>query len=168
MSKAWRLTCASLAVTGARQTRRKRAKETIVATVRKESIIDVPVEQAWDALADWGALHERVAVGFVTDLQIDAGDRVITMFNGAVVRERLVTLDERERRLVWSIVGDPYEHHNASAQVRAENAARTRFVWTADFLPDELATTMDALMERGTAAVRSTLERALAGAGGRR
>jgi hypothetical protein len=168
MSKASRFARASLTVRGARQTHHKRAKETIVATVRKETIIDVPVEQAWDALADWGALHERVAVGFVTDLQLDGGDRVITMFNGAVVRERLVTLDERERRLVWSIVDDPYEHHNASAQVRAENAARTRFVWTADFLPDELATPMDALMEQGTAAVRSTLERAPAGTSERR
>ena len=66
--------------------------------------------------------------------------------------------DDGARRLVWSVVDGPYTHHNASAQVFAEGDARTRFVWIADFLPHELAPHIDALMERGTAVLKATLE----------
>lgn len=56
--------------------------------------IDVTPAAAWDALRDWGALHTRLAAGFVTDSVIDREDGVITSFDGSVVRERLVSCDE--------------------------------------------------------------------------
>ena len=43
------------------------------------------------------------------------------------------------RRVAWSVVGGRLSHHNASAQVFAEGRRRDRFVWIADFLPDEHA-----------------------------
>lgn len=133
-----------------------------MASIRREIIIDASAGETWAALRDWGRLHERLAPGFATDTRLDGDDRVVTFFNGSVVRERLVDLDEDTRRLAWSIVDGPYSHHNGAAQVLAEGADRTRFVWTTDLLPDELATTTDALMERGLGVIKETLERAAA------
>jgi hypothetical protein len=131
-----------------------------MATIYKERHIDVPVEDAWDALADWGALHERLVPGFVTDAHLDGIDRIVSFFNGVTARERLVSSDAQARRLVWSIVDGPYSHHNGVAQVLAHPEGGTRFVWIADLLPDDLAQPTDAMMERGIDTVRQTLESA--------
>ena len=129
-----------------------------MASVRKEVVIDTTPERAWDALRDWAAVHQRLVPGFVVDARLDGEDRVVTFFNGAVVKELLVDLDDDARRLVWSVVDGPYTHHNASAQLFADGDAKTRFVWIADFLPHDVAPHIDAMMERGTAVVKATLE----------
>jgi uncharacterized protein YndB with AHSA1/START domain len=130
-----------------------------VASIRKERTIAASPEAVWDAVRDWGALHERLARGFVTDIQVDeSGDRVVTFFNGAVARERLVDLDDGERRLVWSIVDGPYTHHNGVAQVLTGEDGTARFVWTADLLPNEAGPATERMMERGMEAARETLE----------
>lgn len=128
-----------------------------VATVRKERLIDAPAEQVWDALRDWGAIHERLVPGFVTDARLDGEDRVVTFFNGAVVREVLIDSDDEERRLVWSVVDGPYTHHNGAAQVFAEGE-RTRFVWTADLLPNEAAAPTAEMMEQGIEVLKKAQE----------
>lgn len=132
-----------------------------MATIRKEITIDVPPEDAWAALRDWAALHTRLAPGFVTDLRLEDGHRVLTFFNGAVVRERLVAIDEQDRRLVWSIIEGPYAHHNGAAQVHTASADTTRFVWIADFLPDDMASRTEAMMQQGINTIKATLEASL-------
>ena len=91
-----------------------------MASIRKEILIDASPDEVWAAVRDWGALHTRLVPGFATDTRLDGEDRIVTFFNGSVVREVLVDLDDEARRLAWSIVGGPYTHHNASAQVFAE------------------------------------------------
>lgn len=129
-----------------------------MACVRNAVVIDARPQDAWAALRDWGAVHRRLVPDFVVDARLDGEDRIVTFFNGAVVRELLVDLDDEARRLVWSVVEGPYTHHNASAQVFAEGEDRTRFVWIADFLPDDVAPRIDELMERGIGVVKATLE----------
>ncbi len=129
-----------------------------MATIRKERSINAPAEEVWDALRDWGALHELVP-GFVVDTRLDEDDRIVTFFNGAVAREVLVSLDDEERRLVWSVVDGPYTHHNGAAQVIAEGDG-CRFVWTADLLPEEAAAPTAEMMERGIEVVKETQEAA--------
>ena len=129
-----------------------------LASIRKERKIDASPEDVWDALRDWGAVHERLVPGFVVDTKLDGEDRLVTFFNGAVAREVLIDLDEESRRLVWSIVDGPYTHHNGAAQVFAEDDGAARFVWTADLLPNEAAEVTDAMMERGVETVKRTLE----------
>jgi hypothetical protein len=75
-----------------------------MATIHEEIHIDAPPELCWDAVRDWGALHERLAPGFVTDTQLDGGDRIVTFANGMVMREVLLGLDDERRRLAWTIV----------------------------------------------------------------
>ena len=101
--------------------------------------------------------------GFATDARLDGGDRIVTFSNGSVLRERLVDLDDDARRLVWSIADPPYIHHNASAQVFADTAGRSRFVWIADFLPNELADRAAPLMEQALGVIKRTLETGQAG-----
>jgi carbon monoxide dehydrogenase subunit G len=131
-----------------------------MASVHKAIDIEARPEDAWDALRDFGAVHDRLVPGFVVDLKLDGQDRIVTFFNGAVVRERLVAVDEDQRRLAYTVVDGPLgsTHHNASAQVLESGDGRTRFVWTTDVLPDELAPTISDLMDRGLAVIRQTLE----------
>jgi uncharacterized protein YndB with AHSA1/START domain len=131
-----------------------------MASIRKERTIEAAPEAVWDALSDWGAIHERLVPGFVVDTRLDGEDRLVTFFNDAVARERLVDLNPEDRRLVWSIVDGPYTHHNGAAQVFANDDGTARFVWTADLLPEEIAQVTAEMMERGIDIVKQTLEAA--------
>ena len=134
-----------------------------MASIRQEILIDASAERVWDALRDWGRLHERLVPGFAADARLDGEDRIVTFANGSVLRERLVDLDDDARRLVWSIADPPYAHHNASAQVLADGADRSRFVWTADFLPHDLGDRAAPLMEQALGVIKRTLESARPG-----
>lgn len=130
-----------------------------MATIHEEVLIDVEPATAWDALADWGGLHERLARGFVTDTRLDGADRIVTFASGAELREVLITSDAEARRLVWSVVGGPYTHHNGAAQILGAPEGQTRFVWIADLLPDAAAAPTAQAMRLGLAAIKETLER---------
>lgn len=132
-----------------------------MASIYKERHIDATLEDAWAALADWGALHERLVPGFVTDAQLDGEDRIVKFAAGMTVRERLISCDAQARRLVWSIIDGPYTHHNGAAQVSEHLGGGVRFVWVADLLPNELAEPTRELMEQGIDAVKRTLEGAV-------
>ena len=128
-----------------------------MASICQEVVIAARPDQVWAALRDWGALHRRLAPGFVTDCRLDGEDRIVTFAGGLVLREVLVALDDERRRLVWTVVDGPYTHHNGAAQVHAEGA-RSRFVWTADLLPHELAAATAQAMEQGLLTIKRTLE----------
>jgi carbon monoxide dehydrogenase subunit G len=132
-----------------------------MASIHREVVIDVPAEQTWAAMRDVGALHTRLVTGFVTDCKLDGDARIVTFANGMVVRELIVDVDDDDRRLVWSAVGGTLTHHNASAQVFADGAGRSRVVWIADLLPHELAPAIAAMIDEGTHAMKQTLESAI-------
>lgn len=129
-----------------------------MASIRREVAITASAEIVWDALRDVGAIHRRLAPGFVTDVKLEEGARIVTFGNGLVVREIIVDIDETSRRLVWSAVSPRLTHHNASAQVFPEGEARCRFVWIADLLPNEMAQHIQSMMEEGLAAIKRTLD----------
>src|SRR5437588_9924482 len=95
-----------------------------MATIRKAIRVKATVEQVWDALRDIGALHTRLVPGFVVDTKLEPGARIVTFANGAVARELIVTVDEVERRLVRSVVGGRFTHHNAHEQALEEAEKR--------------------------------------------
>ncbi len=128
-----------------------------MASIRKEIVIHVRPERVWDAVRDIGALHTRLVPGFVTDVRMDDGARIVTFGNGMVAREIIVSIDEFRRRLVWSIVGGPLTHHNGSVEVLAEGAD-SRFVWTTDLLPNEMESAIDGMMEQAMPIIKATVE----------
>jgi hypothetical protein len=129
-----------------------------MATIRKELQLELPAERVWDAVRDIGALHTRLVPGFVVDTRLEPGARVVTFGNGMVVRELIVDRDDAARRLAWSARGGRLTHHNASVQVFADGDQRSRLVWIADLLPDELAGDIRAMIEQATAIMKKTLE----------
>jgi hypothetical protein len=104
-----------------------------------------------------GALHTRLVPGFVVATELRPGERVVTFGNGMVVREPIVDIDDKARRLVWSAIGGALTHYNASVQVLAD-AGQTRVVWIADLLPHEAAEGVGLMMEQGMAVMKKTLD----------
>jgi hypothetical protein len=129
-----------------------------MASVHREIVIERPPAEVWGALADVGALHTRLAPGFVTDCRLEPGARVVTFANGMVARELIVDVDGEWRRVAWAVVGGRLSHHNASAQVFAAGDGASRFVWIADFLPDEHAPQVAAMIDHGLAAMKRHLD----------
>src|SRR5205085_8991553 len=127
-----------------------RSKGEIMASIRREILIETRPEAVWDAVRDVGAVHERLAPGFVVDTRLEDGARVVTFASGLVARELIVDIDDDARRLVWSVVGSPrMTHHNASLQVFADDERHSRVVWIADLLPNEIAGSIAGLIEQG-------------------
>jgi len=131
-----------------------------MASIHKEVAIDATAAEIWDAIRDVGAIHTRLAREFVVDTKLDGDSRLVTFANGAVVRERLVTVEDDARRLVYSAVGGRFTHHNGSIQVVPSGEHRSRVIWIADLLPNELAAYVGGMMDQGCAAMKRTLETA--------
>lgn len=131
-----------------------------MASIHKEQVVDAEPGAVWDAIRDVGAVHARLARGFVTDTKLEGDSRLVTFSNGAVVREVIVDVNDNDRRLAYSIVEWRATHHNASFQVSSADTGRSRVVWVADLLPNDLAPLVDGLMEQGMAAMKQTLESA--------
>lgn len=131
-----------------------------MASIHKEIAIAAAPAQVWDAVRDVGAIHTRLAPGFVTDTKLDGDARIVTFGNGMTARELIVDVDDATRRLVWSVVGGRMKHHNASLQVFDHGEGSTRVVWIADLLPNELAPAIAGMIEQGMAVMKGTLEAA--------
>jgi carbon monoxide dehydrogenase subunit G len=134
-----------------------------MATIIKEILIDARPDDVWDAVRDFGQVHKRLVPGFVTECHLDGDARVVTFFNGLKAREPLVG---KARRLAYAAVGGRATHYNASVQVFTKGKNRTRFVWTIDLLPNELAAPIGAMAEQGASIIKRTLESAVANTAG--
>ncbi len=130
-----------------------------MATLIKHTIIDAPADAVWDAVADFGAVHRRFAPGFVTNVELIPGARMVTFGNGMVVKELFLGRDDQARRLAYSVQTERFAHHNASFQVTHEAPRRSRLTWTVDVLPDEMAAVLEPRREAGLEAAQRTLGR---------
>jgi hypothetical protein len=129
-----------------------------MASIRKEMIIEAPADHVWHVLRDVGAVHTRLARQMVLDTRLEGNDRLVTFANGEVVRERIVTVDEKSRRVVYAVVNWHTTHHNASFQVMPDGESRSRLIWITDLLPDTLTEMIGGFVEQGCAAIKQTLE----------
>ena len=130
-----------------------------MASIHKEAYIEVKPEDVWAAFRDVGAIHTRLARGFVVDTKLEGDTRLVTFANGIVVREKIVDIDDAKHRLAYSVVEGRPTHHHATFQVLAEGAG-SRIVWVADLLPNELKPAIEEMMAHGMSAMKSTLEAA--------
>jgi hypothetical protein len=107
-------------------------------------------------------VHTRLVPGFLVAGECSGDERTVTFDDGTVVRERLVGIDDDERRLAYTVTESPLHatHHNAYAQVYETGRRQTTFVWVTDVLPHELAAPIAAFMERGITTIKQTLEAA--------
>lgn len=129
-----------------------------MASIHKEILIQARPQDVWAAIRDVGAVHQRLAPGFVIDARLDGDARIVTFANGAVVRELIVDIDDQARRLAYAAVGGRTTHHNASMQVFAQGENQSRLVWITDLLPNEVTAVLHELVEQGAATMKQTLE----------
>jgi Polyketide cyclase / dehydrase and lipid transport len=129
-------------------------------SMTKEVLTDATPDAVWDAVRDIGALHTRLAPGFVVNTELVPGGRRVTFASGRTVEEPILSCSDSLRRLVWTVKaeGSPLSHYNASIQVHARAAGGSRVEWTADFLPDAAASILDGLMNAGATAMAKALQ----------
>jgi hypothetical protein len=100
-----------------------------------------------------------VAPGFVTESKPEGDIRVVTFANGSVAREKLVSMDAALHRVVYAIVDGRPTQHSASVDLVPLDDGRTRFIWTTDVLPGELAPYIDSQMSLAAPLIKAALER---------
>lgn len=132
-----------------------------MASIYKEIALDARADDVWDAIRDFGAVHRRVAPGFLLDARLDGDARIVTFSNGTVAREVLVTCDDTRKRLVYAVASERVKQHSASIQIIADGD-RSRMIWITDVLPNEIAPYIDGQMELGADAIRKTFARTAA------
>jgi carbon monoxide dehydrogenase subunit G len=129
-----------------------------MASIRKEIAIAAPADLVWAAVRDVGAVHHRLAPGFVTDVQLEDDARVVSFANGLTVRELLVDIDDASRRLAYAATGGRARHHHASMQVFPDGSGGCRLLWITDILPHAAAGPVGAMVEEGARVMQRTLE----------
>lgn len=128
-----------------------------MASIRKEMTLRAEPHAVWDAVRDVGAIHTRLAPGFVTGVKLEGEARIVTFANGMTAKELIVDVDDDARRLVWSVVEGRMRHHNGAMQIIPEGGA-CRLIWIADILPNELKGPIGAMMQQGMEAMKKKLE----------
>jgi carbon monoxide dehydrogenase subunit G len=128
-----------------------------MATIYSEFVVEAPVDRVWSAVKDVGAIHTRLARGFVANVELAGDVRTVTFANGFVVKERIVTIDDANRRLAYSAFGGRATHHNASIQAIDAGDGRTTVVWITDLLPDDIRDQIQQLVDQGSQAIARTL-----------
>jgi len=131
-----------------------------MASIREEIIVSRPASEVWDAIADVGAIHDRLARGFVTATELEGDTRLVTFASGVVVRELIVDVDHDLRRLAYAVIDSPsvIRHHHATFEVLGGPEGGTRIVWVADVSPEEAAEVVGPMMQTGAEAMGATLD----------
>jgi hypothetical protein len=68
-------------------------------------------------------------------------------------------MDEERRRLVYAVVSERVKQHSASIQIFADGEGRSRMVWIADVLPNEIGPYIDGQMDLGALAMQKQFRR---------
>ena len=130
-----------------------------MASIHKDIPIDAHPDDVWAAVRDFGAVHQRLAPGFVIDARLEGNARIVTFHNGTVARELLVDCDDARRRLVYAVISERVKHYSASVQVAADGEMRTRMIWIVDVLPHEIAPYIAGQMDLAVLAMQKALGR---------
>jgi uncharacterized protein YndB with AHSA1/START domain len=131
-----------------------------MATVCVETIINAPAPHVWEAIADVGAVHQRLLPGRVAAAHVEGDFRTLTMPDGVQVRERILAVDHDIRRMAYSVIEGqrlPLTYHHAAFQV-FEDGDRSRLVWLTDVLPHAMADVVRGRVERGIQEIKEFLE----------
>jgi hypothetical protein len=134
-----------------------------MASIHRDIPINARAEDVWAAVRDFGAVHRRLAPGFVLDAQIEGDARIVTFANGSVAREVLVDCDDTRRRLVYAVISERVKHYNASVQVAADGETQgkacARLIWIVDLLPNEIEPYIASQMDHAALAMQKALDR---------
>jgi hypothetical protein len=127
--------------------------------IRRTLTVTASPDEVWGVFRDIGAVHTRLAPGFVIDTVVLAPDeRRVTFANGAIVTERIVSIDDDARRLAYTILERADEHHHASFEVLPSDGGAL-VVWTTDVMRGPVAETFRATMVAAVPVIAAALSR---------
>src|SRR6185436_20619938 len=95
----------------------RRVGEKQMASIYRETVVDVGADRAWAALRSVAAPHELFAP-VLTDGELNGETRRVQFANGMVLNERIIDIDDGMRRVAYSALDAPgLRYHHASMQV---------------------------------------------------
>ncbi len=125
-------------------------------TIHKVITVDAQLETVWKNIADVGGISNLI--GFLSNSVLDGNARTCTLAEGGTLKEKIVTIDENRKRIVYSITESPLnmEFHVAIMEVKpCDNG--TEVSWTVDLLPDDASTHMTPMLDAACADMETTL-----------
>lgn len=129
-----------------------------MASIRHEITVAVSADTAWAALREVGQAHTLFAPVLV-DGKLSGDIRTVTFANGMVAHERILDVDDANRRVGYAVLDVPgVEYHHASMEVVPDGDGRCRFLWITDLWPDGPKAAVQPLVEQGSAALKKNLE----------
>ena len=130
-----------------------------MASLHKQLVINVAPEEAWAALREVGEAY-RLFTPVLADSRLDGDVRTARFGNGMIVHERILDVDDQRRRVSYAATDVPgMTYHHASMQILDGGAGRSLFVWITDFVPQDVAGNVAPLIEQGSQALKTNLER---------
>ena len=108
-----------------------------MASIHHEVELAMDAEQAWKRLRVAGDAPKLFAP-VLADGKLNGDTRTVRFANGMVVNERILDVDDRRRRLAYTVLDGPgMTFHHASMQIVDTGPGRSKFVWITDLLPAE-------------------------------
>lgn len=107
-----------------------------MASVYREFDVEAPVEKVWSAISDVGAPNKLIT--YLGETTLEGDRRSCSLGDMGRLEELIVSVDDENRRLVYSVRESPFNliHHSASMQALPNGDGMTRFVWVTDVKPD--------------------------------
>lgn len=128
-----------------------------MASIYRDAVIDVSADVAWAALRNVDAV-DRPFTGVLTGCTLEDDVRTVTFANGMVARERIVTVDDAHRRVVYSALNEAFVHHSSSMRIVPKGERQCLFIWISDVLPEQAAERITPLVDAGCQAIKKNLE----------
>ena len=130
-----------------------------MASIHEQLEVEVAAEQAWQALRNV-AEADKLFAPVLAHASLEGNVRTVRFANGAVVRERIVDVDDERRRVAYGAIDGPgMTYHHASMEIIDIGNGHCLFHWTTDFLPPEVGRAIAPLIEQGAKALKANLER---------
>ena len=116
-------------------------------TIFRSAPLPVTPDQAWQRISAVDKVHEILPA--VIACTLDGESRTCTFADGAVLKERIVSVDSALMRVAYTVTDSPFgfEYHSAAMQIIPEGAG-ARVQWTTDVKPDTLKEGMEPMFDQ--------------------
>lgn len=127
-----------------------------MATIYREIDIDAPLETVWNKVSNTAQISDFI--GFVATSTQQGDTRVCKLEGGGELTEKIISVDDELKRVMYSITSSPLnmEFHSASMQLE-EIAGATRLKWAVDLLPAEAVNHMAPMLDGACADMKEAL-----------
>lgn len=125
--------------------------------LRSHAVLDQPADAVWAVVRDVAGISRWFPA--MTASEGDQEARTVTLGDGSRLEERIVLLDDDQRRLRYQVVGGdlPVEHHLGTVDVLPVDAGRSVVVYSTDVTPEDLAPAFDAAVGEAVAGLGAFL-----------